>query len=195
MVRQILFRVIYADENADRDTVHNALISQMTWKPALLRNHMRHRIKSVAYPAVAPHKGKNVQGILVSGLTDGDIRRLDRFEGDQYDRKVLGVELLGEDGVFGTGGNVEAEVYMWNYKYEGLRRGEWSIEEFREVHLSKWVGEAGEHEYQDIETDYAVAAVSDVPAKDGGDKSKAQKESGAKTDAADVEDDDMDAAV
>jgi hypothetical protein len=147
MVRQILFRVIYANESADKDPIHRALIDQMSWKPAVLRDYIRSRVPGVSYPAVAPKKGRNVQGICVSGLTGGDIWRLDRFEGSEYDRKVLDVELLGEDGVFGKGERVKAEVYVWNARQEGLEDGEWSIEEFRKEHLSSWIGEGANHEY------------------------------------------------
>jgi hypothetical protein len=151
MVRQILFRVLYRNENADKDPIHSALISRMTFSPALLRDHLRHRVRGVAYPAVAPCKGKNVQGICVTGLTDGDIWRLDSFEGDQYVRDMLDVEMLGDEGKYEGGELRRAEVYVWkSEKGTGLEKREWTIEEFRRNSLSQWVGERGAHEYEDL---------------------------------------------
>jgi hypothetical protein len=151
MVRQILFRVLYSNENADKDPMYSEVISRMTFSPALLRNYLRHRVRHVSYPAVAPAKGKNVQGIFVTGLTDGDIWRLDRFEGDQYVRKMLDVEMLGDEGRFAGGEVKRAEVYVWKSKGKlGLEEKEWSIEEFRRDSLSRWVGEEGNNEYEDL---------------------------------------------
>lgn len=89
--------------------------------------------------------GCTVKGVLVTGLTDGDLRRLDFFEGSQYDREVVSVELPAKDGS-SKSSSITAEVYVFN-EVEYLEEDEWSFEEFRRDKLLNWVGGMGEDEY------------------------------------------------
>ena len=87
----------------------------------------------------------------MEGLTDGDIWRLDIFEGAEYERCRVRCRLLGEGEGEGDGGGdeegreVEAETYVW--KEEGrelLEMGEWDFEVFRREKMGRWVGGSGE---------------------------------------------------
>lgn len=50
----------------------------------------RMRVKGEHYPVVIPHEGGSVTGRLYSGLTEEDVKHLDQFEGEAYDR----IEIL-----------------------------------------------------------------------------------------------------
>ncbi|CAO1613698.1 unnamed protein product [Sympodiomycopsis kandeliae] len=56
--------------------------------PAILSQYELRRVKGQEYPAIIEHSKVElpVRGIVVSGLTDNEVRRLDRFEGDEYVR-------------------------------------------------------------------------------------------------------------
>ncbi|KAK5240086.1 hypothetical protein LTS06_012575, partial [Exophiala xenobiotica] len=58
--------------------------SLLTVRPALLQSYRRHRVRHADYPAILPHPNSCVRGSVVTGLTEGDLYRLDIFEGDQY---------------------------------------------------------------------------------------------------------------
>ena len=78
--------------------------SPLLIRPAVLPGYRRHRVRGADYPAIVPcsDDGKSegdgksetsdhaaaVRGTLVQGLTDGDIWRLDIFEGGEYKREI-----------------------------------------------------------------------------------------------------------
>ncbi len=59
---------------------------RMESAPAVLKDHKRLRVKGQCYPAVVPSQGDSVEGALYRGLTAEEFRRLDLFEGAEYDR-------------------------------------------------------------------------------------------------------------
>ena len=75
----------------------------------------------------------------MSGLTDGDLWRLDIFEGDEYERRKVKVRIL-EVGVGVSEEEVEVETYVWVAGEEGLEEGEWDFEEFTREKMGRWVG-------------------------------------------------------
>ena len=90
-----------------------------------------------------PLQHSSVRGTFVQGLTDGDIWRLDIFEGDQYSREKVRVRLLDKVGDEDGRGNVEgdevdAETYIWVDDKEDLEKGEWDFAEFRRNKLHRW---------------------------------------------------------
>ena len=52
-----------------------------------LRGFRRLRIKGEHYPAIIAASGNSVSGVLYDGLTPEDFEHLDRFEGEEYQRK------------------------------------------------------------------------------------------------------------
>lgn len=98
-----------------------------------------------------------MRGTFVTGLTDNDIWRLDIFEGDEYERRVVkvrvleaaGDEMTGEGNVEGE--EVEAETYVWISGAERLEESEWDFESFKKDKMKYWIGgAAGEEERDDI---------------------------------------------
>lgn len=130
--------------------------SHITTSPALLPTFRRYRVRHADYPAILPSNddGACVKGTLVRGLSDGDMARLDRFEGGEYARRGVEVDVLSESGT-DVGkkerrATVEAETYVWIAGEEQLEAGEWDFDEFRKEKLWRWVG-SGSTEYQDVE--------------------------------------------
>lgn len=92
-----------------------------------------------------------VRGTLVTGLTDGDIWRLDIFEGDEYNRSKVKVRVIQDEGDVNVepteeqlGEEVEAETYVWIAGRKLLEDNEWDFEEFVREKMGRWVGSGGE---------------------------------------------------
>jgi hypothetical protein len=109
--------------------------------PALLPHYCRHRVRGLDYPAIIFEAENEVRGTFVEGLSDGDIWRLDLFEGDEYLREQVNVNILeGED----RGREMVAETYVWIAGQERLEKGEWDFEVFRRERMQDWVGGGGD---------------------------------------------------
>ncbi|KAL4903405.1 hypothetical protein BDW74DRAFT_39888 [Aspergillus multicolor] len=118
MAPQILYRVIHGSV-----TPQQWQKDLLRFRPAVLHDYRRHRVRGADYPGIIHEEAHtqasdsvaettdvpgiklaahaSVLGTVVSGLTDGDIHRLDIFEGEMYERKKVSVrilrEALGED--------------------------------------------------------------------------------------------------
>ncbi|KAL4894498.1 hypothetical protein BDV59DRAFT_175582 [Aspergillus ambiguus] len=91
MAPQILHRVIHGSPNPQpwqRDL--------LTFKPAVLHGYRRHRVCGADYPGIVREDTGSVLGTVVSGLTDGDVHRLDIFEGSEYGKQKVTVRVLRE---------------------------------------------------------------------------------------------------
>jgi Gamma-glutamyl cyclotransferase, AIG2-like len=163
MAPGVLYRVIYG--NANPQPWQQKLT---TVRPALLESYRRHRVKYMSYPAIIPCNGSCVRGSVVTGLTEGDIHRLDIFEGDQYERKKVKVKVLKDVGLseglqngeseMHASEEVEAETYIWKDDPSELEDGEWDFEEFKREKMQFWMGEAYSEE-SNIEVDEGFADV------------------------------------
>jgi hypothetical protein len=123
----------------------------LTIRPGLLPSYTRHKVRYCDYPAIVETPNASVRGTLVTGLTEGDIWRLDIFEGSEYIRKKVHVKVLdkvGDDTGAGnvTGEEVEAETYVWNVDRAGLEDGEWDFGVFVREKMGRWVGASAEDE-------------------------------------------------
>jgi hypothetical protein len=123
--------------------------------------------ESKSQPAVG--NGASVLGTLVTGLTDGDIYRLDLFEGDPYIKEEVTVRTLRSDGdengqgslqdvlkgVVDSGGGggahgasdleagkeVVAVTYVWIAGVDKLDEVEWDLETFKREKMAKWIAD------------------------------------------------------
>ena len=123
----------------------------MTIKPAILHGFCRHKVRYCDYPAIIPQANSTVRGTLVTGLMEGDIYRLDIFEGGSYARKKVKVRVLenvgdncGEGSV--EGGEIDTETYVWISGEEMLEHGEWDFAEFIREKLAWWAETNEEYE-------------------------------------------------
>ncbi len=85
------------------------------------------------------------------GLTEGDIWRLDIFEGDEYERRKVSIRILKEAGDDKGSGNVEGEeveveTYVWIAGKDKLEDGEWDFEEFRREKMHRWAGQRDDYD-------------------------------------------------
>ncbi|KAF2272664.1 uncharacterized protein EI97DRAFT_436750 [Westerdykella ornata] len=160
MATPVLHRVIH------NPTIPSSLLPTLTTRPAILQNHTRHRVRHADYPAVVPSddQGACVRGVLVSGLSDADIWRLDVFEGEEYERRRVRVRVLDGGEEEGEGEEVDAETYIWIAGAERLEPQEWDFDEFVREKMRRWVG--GSEEERDSgfkDVDDAVAALQNDP--------------------------------
>ncbi|KIW07296.1 uncharacterized protein PV09_02146 [Verruconis gallopava] len=162
MAPKVLSRVCFGPNVPLNTTKHGKL----NIRPALLQNFRRHRVLNVDYPAILPCEGSTVRGTLVSGLTDGDLWRLDIFEGDEYERRKVLVREINYEGDLKVepsedqlGVTVEAETYVWIGPKSDLDDHEWDFQEFVRDKMWAWVGSSGEErsDYKDV--DDAVRAI------------------------------------
>jgi len=117
--------------------------SLLTILPALLPHYTRHQIRGRDYPAIIPTPSKPtscVRGTLVTGLTDGDIYRLDIFEAEEYDRVPVTVKILDPKTNEEVGESV-CEAYVWAEGMEGLEDEEWDFEDFVKEKMGRWIGD------------------------------------------------------
>lgn len=152
MAPPVLHRVIYGNTNPEswqKDLT--------TVRPALLQGYRRHKVKHADYPGILPHGPTNshpssVRGSFVTGLTDGDIWRLDIFEGSQYTRQKVRVKVLKGTALDEKADEerleeqveeeVEAETYVWTDARSDLEDDEWDFDEFKREKMWAWVGQA-----------------------------------------------------
>ncbi|KAE9968560.1 hypothetical protein EG328_007493 [Venturia inaequalis] len=160
MAPKVLRRVCHGPHAHD-----SATSTAITVRPALLKSYRRHRVLGAEYPAIVPHEPSTVRGTLVEGLTDGDIWRLDLFEGDEYERKKVSVRVItskeqgtGEPSEEDLGDEVQAESYIWIAGEHQLEDGEWDFDEFMREKMAYWAGERGETRDDMREVDEAVEA-------------------------------------
>ncbi|PYI29758.1 hypothetical protein BP00DRAFT_427141 [Aspergillus indologenus CBS 114.80] len=117
--------------------------------------------KAAAAAAAAEASSATVRGTLVTGLTEGDVYRLDLFEGEEYTKVKVRVQVMGEEeeGVRGgletaasgpdgaeTPKEVEALTYVWTAGRERLEAAEWDFEAFKRDKMAWWV-EADERDW------------------------------------------------
>lgn len=156
MAPKVLYRVIYGKPDPEPWQA-----SLTTARPAFLPGYQRRKVRHADYPGVIPMPSApstTVRGTLVTGLTEGDIYRLDLFEGDEYERRKVAVSVVtaGRVDAAGVPGgkvepteteSVEAETYIWTAGEDKLEEGEWDFDEFVREKLRFWVGGGADHEY------------------------------------------------
>jgi hypothetical protein len=168
MAPGVLYRVIYGSANPEPWQKRLTTV-----RPAILESHRRHRVKYMSYPAIVPCTGSSVRGSVVTGLTQGDVYRLDIFEGDQYVREKVNVKVLknvdlGEGLQNGeleehASEQVEAETYIWKDDLSELEDDEWDFEEFKKERMRFWMGE-GSSDESNVEIDEGFADVDNAVA-------------------------------
>jgi gamma-glutamylcyclotransferase (GGCT)/AIG2-like uncharacterized protein YtfP len=102
-------------------------------REAELAGYARRRLRRRIYPAAVASPGERVAGRLYEGVDAATLARLDRFEGDLYERRRVSVAPA-------EGGAVAAELYV----VVAARRGElldepWDPEEFASAHLAAYL--------------------------------------------------------
>ena len=89
---------------------------------ATLAGHARFRVADADYPGMVTHADGRVDGMLYLDVDEADLARLDRFEGDDYDRASVALECA--DGVVRDG-----ETYLYRL-HERLLGSPWEPQAF-----------------------------------------------------------------
>ena len=93
---------------------------------AVLHGYIRKQVIGEVYPAIAEKSGHEVTGLLYYNLTNTALNKLDRFEGDQYNRCSLKISLQ-------TGQIVDTQVYVFAEKSkQRLAPEDWNYQDFLE---------------------------------------------------------------
>ncbi len=105
---------------------------------AILHGYIRKQVIDEVYPAIAEQSGHEVAGILYYNLTETALNRLDRFEGNQYDRCGLKVSLQ-------AGQLIDAQVYVFAEKSkQRFAPDDWEFRTFlnsgKELFLRRYSG-------------------------------------------------------
>lgn len=148
MAPEILSRVCHGASGLPPNPSHG----RVHIRTALLQGYRRHRVKHADYPAIVPCEKSTVRGALVSGLSDGDLERLDIFEGSEYERRKVSARELKYEGDMNVeptadqiGESVEADTYVWISPKSRLEEDEWDFEEFVKEKMWAWTGGAGNY--------------------------------------------------
>jgi len=169
MAPGVLHRVIHGSHTPE--PWQKALINV---RPAMLHDYRRHKVQHADYPAIISHKGSRVRGSLVTGLTQGDLHRLDIFEGSQYKRDVVKAQVLKDvqlDQAAPERGEaepkvleeIEAQTYVWLEGEETLEAEEWDFEAFKRDKMRAWMGV---EEDADVDVDQGFADVDRAVAEE-----------------------------
>jgi hypothetical protein len=141
MAPEVFFTVCYGPSVED----YKLLKDLHKFQPAILHGYCRRRVEHADYPGITPDAGHEVRGTYVTDLTDANMYRLDSFEGSEYERKKVTVQLLSQVGNDRGEGNVEGkevecEVYVFKFP-AALEDREWDFEEFRKNKMKHWTRE------------------------------------------------------
>lgn len=97
------------------------------------------------YPGIIPQENKSVLGVYVTGLDDENMSNLDAFEGSQYRRDEVKIQLLDKASKTEDQETVDAETYVFLDKHN-LVNEEWSYEEFVREKIHRWIFTSEEYD-------------------------------------------------
>lgn len=117
------------------DIMHAVCGSQSAHCQATLHDYRRHPVIGAEYPGMLPYAGSQVQGVLYLDLPLSAWPRLDRFEGDEYDRRIVDVTL--SDG---------SRLQAWTYVFRDalahrLGTGDWDFARFLREGKARFVSD------------------------------------------------------
>ena len=85
---------------------------------AILHGFERRRAVGESFPIIVPHPGGRVDGLMVEGLTEADLDRIQFFEGSDYALHPFTVECAGQRidvHVFLPTARLEPEAAAWDF--------------------------------------------------------------------------------
>lgn len=102
--------------------------------PATLRGYQRRFVTGAPYPAVIPHREAAVNGLVYRNVPDSAWHRLDRFEGEMYERHHVIVELSDRT-------TLPADVYVIHPAYvHCLDERDWDVDDFIKNNKARFKG-------------------------------------------------------
>lgn len=90
-------------------------------------------LTGLTYPAIVPEKEAWAQGVLYQGLSRAQLAKLDAYEGEQYRRQRVRVDVE-------RGRTEQAWTYTLHPRYYHRLGGKgWSLEQFRHEQLAQYL--------------------------------------------------------
>lgn len=109
--------------------------TRSTRRPATLHGYRRRAVVGATYPGVEPNADHRVQGVLYLELPDSAWPRLDGFEGEEYERRIVDVERA-------DGARTQAWTYVFRARFaHRLAAGGWDFERFLREGKARFVAE------------------------------------------------------
>lgn len=102
-----------------------------TGRPAVLNRYRRRSVKDADYPAIVPDSEAQTQGILYEGVDRESLKKIDFFEGSEYKKEVVLVDINGKE--------IEALAYIWKGPAEALNENDWDHARFEKYSLSAYL--------------------------------------------------------
>jgi len=121
------------------------------FQPAQLRGAFRrHPVRHQLFPGLVrasddettiSQQQQPVQGVLYRNLSVNEMKRLDWFEGDEYEKIACHVDVMIDDnGSNGSDAPVATHVYLWTNPVTELDLTQpWSYQRFRQHHLEAYL--------------------------------------------------------
>jgi len=101
--------------------------------PATLAGFARVCVRGAVYPGAREEAGGSIAGLLHRDVDAAALARLDRFEGELYERRRVRVAL-------GDGTSIDAEVYVVPPTFVArLEPRAWDPDRFRREHLAAYL--------------------------------------------------------
>ncbi|KAI8824451.1 uncharacterized protein EV422DRAFT_565142 [Fimicolochytrium jonesii] len=108
-------------------------------RSAVLKGFRRVKVIDATYPAMfrVDHPSAEVRGVLVPVESHDDLRLLDAFETDDYERTTVTVTITNDNG---QEVKTEADTYLWAAPESLLLPDEpWSYEDFLRDRMDEWM--------------------------------------------------------
>jgi len=103
---------------------------------AVLRGYRRFGVRGERYPAIIAAEGASVEGVVCFDIGEESWRRLDRFEGKMYQRRLVEVKLKD------WASTKKAYAYVVGKDFEDrLSPEEWSFEVFKKTGKGEFVND------------------------------------------------------
>lgn len=99
-----------------------------SWTQATAESLIRLSVPGETYPALIPSHGHRTVGRLWRDVSDADLERLDRFEGGEYERRLI--EVITADGP------TSAWVYLWTKPESLIHSSLWDVNLFESTGLA-----------------------------------------------------------
>ncbi|MEW6269813.1 MAG: gamma-glutamylcyclotransferase family protein [Thermodesulfobacteriota bacterium] len=101
--------------------------------PATLAGYACRAVRGAVYPGAVQHAGATTDGVLWQGVDETSLARLDRFEGELYERRE--VTVVARDGA-----RHAAQVYVVRAAHASRLAPEpWDRERFAREHLAAYL--------------------------------------------------------
>ncbi|CAN7101938.1 unnamed protein product [Brassica rapa subsp. narinosa] len=100
---------------------------------AQLHGFHLYRLKGRLHPCISPFESGLVNGKVLTGLTEAQLKNLDMIQGAEYVRKTVEVVLTE------TSEKMEVEALIWANMDDPDMYGEWDFEEWKRLHMDKFI--------------------------------------------------------